>query len=177
MGETNVLCLLTQTITSKVKFGEVPWYVRLGCCQFLSHTPSVAPACAKTVAPCDVHCGEEQQVWRHASDLPVPARGTHCLHRVRDQLFVQKRTWIKDYCPGAFDPVTGGVVAGDESYEVSATRELEEELGIEGPQLKMLFTFPYHPGHVRVVVGRWCCTRGLVRVVCLTCFTGVGWNV
>lgn len=33
------------------------------------------------------------------------------------KLYVQKRTMIKDYCPGYYDPTAGGVVQFEESYE------------------------------------------------------------
>ena len=42
----------------------------------------------------------------------------------------------KDYCPGYFDLVTGGVVAASEDDDVSAQRELEEELGVATIDIK-----------------------------------------
>ena len=48
----------------------------------------------------------------------------------RGELFVQKRTMIKDIYPGFYDVAAGGVLLAGESYEESACRELEEELGI-----------------------------------------------
>ena len=71
----------------------------------------------------------------------------------RDELYVQKRTWLKDYCPGAFDPVTGGVVAAGEDYEPSAARELEEELGVSGVPLTFMGTFKYADEHAKVRAG------------------------
>lgn len=49
------------------------------------------------------------------------------------QILVQKRTDTKDWCPGRFDLAAGGIIQFDESYELSARRELKEELGIEPP--------------------------------------------
>ena len=46
------------------------------------------------------------------------------------EVLVQKRTDNKDWCPGLFDLAAGGIIQFDESYELSAERELEEELGI-----------------------------------------------
>ena len=46
------------------------------------------------------------------------------------ELLVQTRTVTKDWYPGLLDFAAGGVVLADESYELSARRELEEELGI-----------------------------------------------
>jgi 8-oxo-dGTP pyrophosphatase MutT (NUDIX family) len=37
---------------------------------------------------------------------------------------------LKDWCPGHFDLVTGGVVGAGEDDDESAQRELLEELGI-----------------------------------------------
>jgi isopentenyldiphosphate isomerase len=56
-------------------------------------------------------------------------------------LFVQKRTITKDIYPGYYDVAIGGVVLAGESYEESADRELEEELGIGSISLKCLFDF------------------------------------
>lgn len=47
-----------------------------------------------------------------------------------DQLLLQKRTSIKDLYPGYYDAAAGGVLLAGESYDVSAQRELQEELGI-----------------------------------------------
>ncbi len=49
------------------------------------------------------------------------------------ELFVQKRTLSKDIYPGFYDVAAGGVVLAGESYEESAWRELQEELGIKAP--------------------------------------------
>ncbi len=49
------------------------------------------------------------------------------------EVLVQKRTNTKDWCPGRFDLAAGGIIQFDESYELSAQRELKEELGIEPP--------------------------------------------
>jgi isopentenyldiphosphate isomerase len=57
----------------------------------------------------------------------------------RAELFVQKRTMIKDIYPGYWDVAAGGVVLAGESYEQSASRELAEELGVSGVPLTSLF--------------------------------------
>ena len=49
----------------------------------------------------------------------------------KDELYVQKRVLTKDYCPGYFDPCTGGVVDADEDNLENAYRELKEEMGID----------------------------------------------
>jgi ADP-ribose pyrophosphatase YjhB (NUDIX family) len=50
---------------------------------------------------------------------------------------------IKNYCPGYFDAVSGGVVSAGESYETNAYREIGEEMGIHGVPMSHLFTFLY----------------------------------
>jgi len=60
------------------------------------------------------------------------------LHRVtfvlvfnaRGEILVQTRTMSKDWYPGRIDLAAGGVMTAEESYEESARRELQEELGI-----------------------------------------------
>ncbi len=66
---------------------------------------------------------------------------------VRDStgyFYVQKRSLIKDYCPGFWDPTPGGVVAAGESYEETNRREVEEEMGIPASSpMDHLFTWLY----------------------------------
>ncbi|MFZ5775209.1 MAG: NUDIX hydrolase YfcD [Thermodesulfobacteriota bacterium] len=70
-----------------------------------------------------------------------------------DDIFVQKRTVTKDIYPGYYDVATGGVVLAGESYEVSAARELAEELGVRGAKLSSHFDF-YHQDAGNRVWGR-----------------------
>ena len=57
----------------------------------------------------------------------------------RGELWVQKRTIIKDIYPGYWDPAAGGVMQVGETYEESAAREAQEELGVQGVELRPLF--------------------------------------
>ena len=50
----------------------------------------------------------------------------------RGELFVQERTPTKDLHPGWYDLAAGGVLVVGETYEESAYREAEEELGLRG---------------------------------------------
>jgi 8-oxo-dGTP pyrophosphatase MutT (NUDIX family) len=68
----------------------------------------------------------------------------------RGDLFVQKRTASKDIYPGYYDVAAGGVVLAGESYDASARRELEEELGIRNTPLTPHFTFFHDAGENRV---------------------------
>lgn len=73
-------------------------------------------------------------------------RATYIFVLTSDNKFhVHQRTMLKKWCPGYWDIVAGGVVQYDESYELSAEREIEEEFGLKIP-LKPLFTFYFeHP--------------------------------
>ncbi len=100
--------------------------------------------------------GSEQVAIVDGSDVLIrPAsrremRDTGLLHRVTyilvfsssGQLLVQTRTKTKDWYPGIYDFAAGGVLQYDESYDLSASRELAEELGVEAElqyQFKMYF--------------------------------------
>lgn len=48
-----------------------------------------------------------------------------------DRIVVQQRSATKDLWPSRWDIGAGGVVSSGETYEVSARRELQEELGID----------------------------------------------
>lgn len=65
-------------------------------------------------------------------------------------LYVQKRTPLKDIYPGYYDVAAGGVVLEGETYEECAERELEEEMGIRGIPLTKLFDFYHKDGRNRV---------------------------
>lgn len=74
------------------------------------------------------------------------------------QFLVQRRTMIKDYCPGKLDPMAGGVVQYGEPMDVNAEREAEEEMGVKGVPLKPLGTFYYGDDRSRVWGGLFECT-------------------
>jgi len=60
-----------------------------------------------------------------------------------DRIFLHRRTETKDVFPGLYDVFAGGMVANGESYEESARRELAEELGIAGVELRPCFRHLY----------------------------------
>lgn len=79
-------------------------------------------------------------------------------HQVDDNdlmLLIQRRSDLKDYCPGKLDPTPGGVVGYGESYNENAEREIEEEMGIQvsreaiSNSLERLFTFSYQDNRVK----------------------------
>ena len=84
----------------------------------------------------------------------LPHRATYILvFNSKGELYVQKRTPIKDIYPGYYDVATGGVVMAGEPYDESALRELQEEMGIRGVSLTRLFDF-YHQDASNRVWGR-----------------------
>ena len=59
-------------------------------------------------------------------------RAVHILvFNQRGELFLQKRSMSKDNDPGMWDSSAAGHVDSGESYLDCATREIEEELGVE----------------------------------------------
>ncbi len=83
-------------------------------------------------------------------------RATYAFIRTsQNYYYVQKRSSLKDYCPGYFDPCPGGVVAAGESYEYTNTREIEEEMGISGVAPCHLFTFYYEDHRIKCFGDAW----------------------
>lgn len=82
-------------------------------------------------------------------------RARHLLHRctyvlVRNtsaEVLVHRRTDTKDVYPGAYDVFAGGVCAAGESYDDCARREVAEELGVVGVDLRFLFRHRYRGPH------------------------------
>ena len=92
---------------------------------------------------------EEDEIVGRAPRSAVRAR--NLLHRgvgvlCRDpsgRIYVHKRTGTKDVFPSMYDAFVGGMVKDGETYEESARRELAEELGIAGSDLRFLFKHRY----------------------------------
>jgi 8-oxo-dGTP pyrophosphatase MutT (NUDIX family) len=92
----------------------------------------------------------ERVAWVDTDDRPLGAlpraelrergligRGTFILlFNGAGQLCVHRRTLSKAIYPGYWDVAAGGMVQAGEEYGESAARELEEELGIAGVELR-----------------------------------------
>lgn len=83
---------------------------------------------------------EEDQVVGQARRQDVHAGGLR--HRAvhvfvftaRGELLLQRRSHLKDVCPGVWDSSCAGHLDAGESYEACALRELQEELGLRPPE-------------------------------------------
>jgi len=71
------------------------------------------------------------------------------VHDDRQNLFVHRRPPSKDVFPSYYDAAAGGVVQVGESYDESAAREAEEELGIHGVLLTPHLEVYYQDPHTR----------------------------
>ena len=77
----------------------------------------------------NVVIGRERRAVVHAEGMRHRAVHVFALNK-RGDLFVQKRSILKDACPGLWDSSAAGHLDLGESYADCAVRELEEELGV-----------------------------------------------
>ena len=98
---------------------------------------------------------EADRVLRQATRADM--RRDNLLHRVvaiacldsRGRMYLHRRTLTKDLFPGYCDVFTAGCVGAGETYLDAARRELEEELGIVGPEPVPLFRHRYEGPETR----------------------------
>src|SRR5689334_21980340 len=57
------------------------------------------------------------------------------------QMLLQHRTPTKDIFPNCWDSAAAGHVDAGEEYDEAMTREMDEELGLEGLELKQLGSY------------------------------------
>lgn len=94
-------------------------------------------------------------------------RARNLLHRCAEiairgadgEIWVHRRTDSKDVYPGLYDMVVGGVLASGESWVAGARRELAEETGIRGVELRELtrhrFEGPFERAVMRLYEVTW----------------------
>ena len=98
------------------------------------------------------HVDEEDNVIEKVSRKEMRSknlchRGTGILtFNSHGDILVHKRNNTKDLFPGYYDMTNGGAVEFGESYEESAKREIEEEIGAKDVKLQFLFKFKYDKG-------------------------------
>ena len=86
-------------------------------------------------------------------------RGTYImLFNSAGELCVHQRTFSKAIYPGFWDVAAGGMVTAGEGYADSAARELAEELGIEGVELRFHERFYFDQPDNRL----WCAVYSAV---------------
>lgn len=89
----------------------------------------------------DVEIGRERRDIIHRDGLRHRAVHIFALNK-RGDVFLQKRSRLKDVCPGLWDSSAAGHVDAGETYEACAIRELEEELGLLDHPLKKVGRLP-----------------------------------
>jgi 16S rRNA (adenine1518-N6/adenine1519-N6)-dimethyltransferase len=84
------------------------------------------------------------------------------------EIFLQKRSRLKDKCPGLWDSSAAGHVDAGEEYHACAVRELEEELGLADHEVREVGKLGAHARtgweHVRLYATL---TQGKVRFPCV----------
>ncbi len=87
--------------------------------------------------------GRETRAYVHANRLPH--RAVHILvHNGKGDVFLQKRSLLKDQLPGCWTTSCSGHVDSGEDYDTAALRELEEELGIRLESIDCLTRLTQH---------------------------------
>jgi isopentenyldiphosphate isomerase len=75
-----------------------------------------------------------RQTRREVHRLGLMHRAVHVLvFNGRGQVFLQKRSMLKDRQPGLWDSSASGHLDSGEDYDTCATRELREEIGLSLP--------------------------------------------
>lgn len=121
----------------------------------------------------DVVVGEATRAEIHEGQMLHRAVHVFVINR-KGELFLQKRSKLKDVCPGLWDSSAAGHVDSGETYEECAKRELLEELGIEVGQVHRVGKLPatVETGweFVELYGVRW---DGAVRFPCVEIETGL----
>jgi 8-oxo-dGTP pyrophosphatase MutT (NUDIX family) len=71
-----------------------------------------------------------------ARALGIKTFAVHLMLYCGDHVWVQQRAFNKATDPGMWDTCVGGLVAGDESFELSLERESMEEAGVDLPEMR-----------------------------------------
>lgn len=111
--------------------------------------------------------GSERRDVIHRDNLKHRAVHIFALNKKGD-IFLQKRSRLKDKCPGLWDSSAAGHVDAGEEYDVCAKRELEEELGLADHELREVGKLGAHANtgweHVRLFATL---ASGVIRFPCV----------
>jgi 8-oxo-dGTP pyrophosphatase MutT (NUDIX family) len=130
----------------------------------LDATERVFTVTAENIPTPEGHLRKEMRLrnlWHRATFIVVQYNGPWSVqdhHANNEQRYlVQKRSQFKDFGPGLLDGSPGGVLGFGESYLENASREIQEEMGIDiterntfGNRIERLFAFSYQDERVRV---------------------------
>lgn len=88
----------------------------------------------------------EQRTRGEVHRLGLRHRAVHIfVFNRRGEVFLQRRSHLKDVSPLAWDSSAAGHLDSGESYAAAAVRELREELGIDAPDTERAFKIPASP--------------------------------
>ncbi len=111
--------------------------------------------------------GSERRDVIHRDDLLHRAVHIFALNK-HGEIFLQKRSRLKDKCPGLWDSSAAGHVDAGEEYDTCATRELEEELGLVDHDVREVGKLGAHANtgweHVRLYATL---AKGKIRFPCV----------
>jgi 16S rRNA (adenine1518-N6/adenine1519-N6)-dimethyltransferase len=111
--------------------------------------------------------GSERRDVIHRDDLLHRAVHIFALNK-HGEIFLQKRSRLKDKCPGLWDSSAAGHVDAGEEYEACAARELEEELGLADQDIREVGKLGAHANtgweHVRLYATL---ANGRIRFPCV----------
>ncbi len=111
--------------------------------------------------------GSERRDVIHRDNLKHRAVHIFALNK-HGEIFLQKRSRLKDKCPGLWDSSAAGHVDAGEEYEACAVRELEEELGLTGHDVREVGKLGAHANtgweHVRLYATL---ANGKIRFPCV----------
>ena len=122
---------------------------------------------------------EDDEVTCQASRAEVHANGL--LHRAvhvlvfnkRGEVFLQKRSHLKDSHPGGWDSSCSGHLDSGEDYETAVWRELKEELGLKPKEVQLVTKIPPSENTGWEHVGLYTCKgRKKMRYPCSEIETG-----
>lgn len=95
----------------------------------------------------EIH-GDPSRIHRVAHVLVFNPRG---------ELFLQKRSFLKDVQPGKWDTSVGGHLEPGEEYLAGALREMEEELGIRAVAVNFLYKYLHRNDYETEFVSTFSC--------------------
>ena len=107
----------------------------------LKDTPQKGSELFDVVDENDVPVRTETREVVHRDDLLHRAVHIFIFNKHRE-MFLQKRSRLKDKCPSLWDSSAAGHLDAGGSYEETATRELKEELDIEVPLNELAYITP-----------------------------------